>query len=68
MVVVLEILAIPLLVAANAFFVIAEYALVTALGLVFFAREHLSPADLSPVLGAAEPPQPKTRRGLERSA
>jgi uncharacterized protein (TIRG00374 family) len=32
---------------------VVQYALVTGLGLVFFAREHLSPRELSPVL--AEP-------------
>ena len=32
---------------------VVQYALVTGLGLVFFAREHLSPRDLRPAL--AEP-------------
>ena len=41
-----------------------QYTLVTALGLVFFAREHLSPCDLRPDL-AAESATP--RPGLEQS-
>jgi uncharacterized membrane protein YbhN (UPF0104 family) len=34
---------------------VVQYALVTSMGLVFFAREHLSPASIGRVTAEAEP-------------